>query len=249
MGIVRLLAVALLMMVLASAASAQRSLQSVGYRQIEMPYPDGYVATSMYYPDVVRTFQTRMPPQIALLEVYVTQDDFAKLQAKQAPSFERMMQLHLLRAAEDKAVSAEGFEEMTSELEASLKKTGGADLAATPRRDATGLHYAVNAGPSYVANLLINANFQPLSLVAYVPAGEAAAAEAALTRWAQAIKADNPDKGQFRERAGRIDISSITGGSSSGGDPSEDGAYRFGYWLGIAFFLFIIYRVFIRKRS
>ena len=76
--------------------------------------------------------------------------------------------------------------------------------------------------------------------------------DSTVARWAQAIKAENPDTGEFRDRAGKLDLAAIVGAnaaSGSGGDPKDSTAFNFGYLLGIAFFIFLVYRFLNRHRA
>jgi hypothetical protein len=252
---------ALVLLFLAGTASAASYPMQFGTRDFDLPAPAGHQPTSMYFPEMVRTFQAFVPPGMRVAEVYLTMPEFNTLNNGGTPALDSTMQVHVLTATEDRPLSAEGFAEFTASLEQGLPRLlpTGTRFAGIDSREPWGLFYTTaNTGAdgrdeTWVATGTVVVNYQLLNLVHYVEAKVPGAREKArdgVLAWAREVRAANPDKAWLAERAGKLDPALIAArpaaSGTGGGDSSLPGTI--GRVLGIALFFYIVYRIFRRRR-
>jgi hypothetical protein len=252
---------ALLLLIVAGAATALSYPMQFGSRDFDLPAPTGHQPTSMYFPGMVRTFQAFVPPGLRVAEVYLTIPEFDTLNDGGTPALDSTMQVHVLTAAEDRPLSAEGFAEFTGALERGLpgQLPTGTRFVGIDSREPWGLFYmTANTGAdgsdeTWVATGTVVVNYQLLNLVHYVEARVPGARDKArdgLLAWAREVRAANPDKAWLAERAGKLDpglLATRPAASGAGGDDSGLPG-TIGRILGIALFFYIVYRLFRRRR-
>ncbi len=250
------------LLLLAGSAAANSNTLQFGTRDFDMPVPAGHQPTSMYFPEMVRTFQAFVPPGMRVAEVYLTIPEFNTLNNGGTPALDSTMQIHVPSASEDRPLSAEGFADIAAALERGLPRApAGARFVGIDSREPWGLFYTMTlpgddgSDETWVATATVVVNFQLLNLVHYVEAKVPGAREKArdgLQAWVRAVRAANPDKAWLAERAGKLDPALLVGQAAAsstgggGGDSALPGTI--GRVLGIALFFYIVYRVFRRRR-
>jgi hypothetical protein len=245
------------LVLLAGSVSAASNAIQIGNRDFDVPVPAGHQPTSMYFPEMVRTFQAFVPPGLRVVEVYMTIPEFNQLNNGNTPPLDSTMQMHLLTASEGRVLSAEGFSEVVEAVEQGLASPpAGTQLVGIDGREPWGLFYTLStgspdgSGETWAATGTVVINYQLLNLVHYVDAkvpGGREKARDGLLAWARELRAANPDKAWLAERAGKLDpaLLGMRPSTGSGGDSSLPGTIGFG--LGILLFFYIVYRVFRRR--
>ena len=224
---------------------------NIGERQFEAVAPQGFVETGVYHPEVKRLFESALPKGGRLVELYLPADDFNVLHSGGVPKLDRVYQLQVLTATENKLVSNEGFTEVAQFMEKGLAKPpAGMTFGGVRERVPWGLFYALQladggpAGNTEVGAAVVVINYQLLQLMYYVeskrPNARSEADEGVLA-WARALRQANPDKQHLAERAGKLDLGS---GSSAG-----RAAFEIGRILGLACFGYILYQIFRRRTN
>jgi hypothetical protein len=256
----RCAAIGTALLLLAGTAVANSHTMQFGTRDFDVPVPAGHQPTSMYFPEMVRTFQAFVPPGMRVAEVYLTIPEFNILNNGATPPLDSTMQLHVLTATEDRPLSAEGFAEFTAALEESLPKPpAGTRFVSIDSREPWGLFYTMTntasdgSDETWVATGTVVVNYQLLHLVHYVEAKVPGAREKArdgVLAWAREVRAANPDKAWLAERAGKLDPALIAARPAATGTGGGDSALpgMIGRVLGIALFFYIVYRIFRRRR-
>lgn len=236
----------------ASVTSALVTDVTIGERQFEGIPPTGYVVTGAYHPEILKIFASALPAGARLVEVYLPKADFDVLHAGGVPKLDRVYQLLVLTATENKLLSSEGFAEVADAMQKGFAKMpAGTTFAGEQAREPWGLFYGLhfggdaNQGPTEVGAALVVVNYQLMQLMYYVDTNRPNArdeADAGVAAWAKVLRQANPDAQYLAERAGKIDLG---GGSSGGGNV----AFNIGRLLGLACFFYIVYRLFRRRSS
>jgi hypothetical protein len=239
----------------AATLSAAPYTDQIGYREFQMIGPDGYLPTSMYFPEIVANFQRAVPPGLQVEEVFLTAHDRNEYNSDREPALDRTAQVQVLRAAIDKPVSQEGLAEVAGAIESGLDRLpAGMSLVGIDAREPWGLFYTVTTGTgadmSYAATGMVLVNHQLLNLVHYVDADVPRARELArdgVIAWARALRAENPDQAWIGERAGRLDPAAY--GGTAGPAPGDGGslAGTLGRIAGMLLALYLVYRIFRRR--
>ena len=232
------------------AVAALATTETIGERQFEAVAPQGCVVTGVYHPEVKRQFEAALPKGARLVEIYLPKEDFDVLHRGGVPKLDSVFQMQVLTATENKLVSNEGFAELAKAVEKGLAKPpAGTTFVGVREREPWGLFYALqlaDGGPSgntEVGAAFVVVNYQLLQLMYYVDASRPNArseADDGVLAWARMLRQANPDTQYLAERAGKLDLG---GGSSTG-----NAAFGIGRILGLAFFGYILFRVF-RRRS
>lgn len=252
--LVRITLLGLLALNAATLAAAPYTDQ-IGYREFQMVGPDGYLPTSMYFPEIVASFQRAVPPGLQVEEVFLTAHDRNEYNSDREPALDRTAQVQVLRAAIDKPVSQEGLAEVAGAIESGLDRLpAGMSLVGVDAREPWGLFYTVTTGTgadmTYAATGMVLVNHQLLNLVHYVDADVPRARDLArdgVIAWARALRAENPDQAWIGERAGRLDPAAYGGTAADAGGPASSLPGQIGRLLGIALFCYVVYRVFRRR--
>jgi hypothetical protein len=247
----------LALLLVAGAATAGSFTMQFGGRDFDMPAPSGHQPTSMYFPEMVRTFQAFVPAGMRVAEVYLTIPEFNVLNNGGTPALDSTMQIHLLSASEDRPLSAEGFAEVAAAIERGLPNPpAGTRFVGIDGREPWGMFYTMALAGSdggdetWVATGTVVVNHQLLNLVHYVEAKVPDAREKArdgLQAWVREVRAANPDKAWLAERAGKLDPALFGGSPASGGGASTLPG-TIGRVLGMALFVYIVYRIVRRRR-
>lgn len=251
---------ALLLLLLADTAFAGSHTLGLGNRELEIPDPAGHVPTSMYYPEIVRAYKSLVPGNMEIAEVYVTREDFEKLQTHAEPGLESTLQLQMLAGTRGRLLSTQGYDELAGAVAGALTRAApaGVTMLKPPAREPGALYYTVGVGrpeggrpyDTVVASTDVVVNHQLLHLVhtvaAKVPDAQVRS-ESGLREWSTAVRAANPSRAGLDADSGSLDLSAL--GLESAASSSGGGAERFGYWLGIAAFVFIVYRLFRRRAA
>ncbi len=234
-----------------AAAAAWATTVSIGERNFEAVAPEGHVVTGVYHPEVKRQFEAALPAGARLVELYLAAPDFNELHRGGLPKLDSVFQLQVLTATESTLLSNEGFAEAAAALQKGFAKTpAGVAFVGERSHEPWGLFYALHladggpAGETEVGAALVVVNFQLMQLMYYVDAKRPDArrvADEGVLAWAHALRKANPDQQHLAGRAGKLDL---------GGSTSADGAaFGLGRMLGFAFFGFIMYRLFVRKKT
>lgn len=229
-----------------AAALATATTVSIGERNFEAVAPPGSVVTGVYHPEVKRTFEAALPTGARLVELYLPKDDFDTLHRGDVPKLDRVYQLQVLTATENKLVSNEGFTEVADAMvKGFAKPPTGVSFLGERSREAWGLFYALRLadgspnGETEVGAGLVVVNYQLMQLMYYVDASRRHArdeADQGVRAWADALREANPDQHYLAERAGKLDL--------GGGAKVENAAFGIGRILGLGLFGFILYRIF-----
>lgn len=234
----------------APAAAALATTVSIGERIFEAVPPPGGVVTGVYHPEVQRQFATALPQGARLVEVYLPKEDFNILHAGGVPALDRVYQLQVLTATENKLLSYEGFAEVADALAKGFAKTPDAVRFVGERaREPWALFYALRLadgspkGETEVGAGLVVVNYQLMQLMIYVDATRPHArdeADSGVRAWGEALRAANPDQQFLAERAGKLDL--------GGGASVDKAAFGIGRIAGLGAFVFILYRI-LRPRA
>jgi hypothetical protein len=238
---------------LGAAAFANVNRLSVGSRDFDITVPAGYMPTSMYFPDIVRTFARFVPAGIQVYEVFLTRDEFNVLNNGGSPAMSSSFQLHVFKASEDRPLSAEGFAELSTALEAGLKSPPpGTQFVGIDAKEPWGLFYTMETDADgdtiWVGTGMVLVNHQLMQLLYYVDddgPGSREKASAGVAAWARDLRAANPDKAWVAERAGKLDPALF--GAKPTADDGSGLPYQIGRLLGMAAFIYIVYRLFRRR--
>lgn len=249
--IVCVVALATVALIWSGAVAALATTVSIGERNFEAVAPQGFVVTGVYHPEFKRQFEATLPQGARLIEVYLSKPDFEALHSGGVPKLDRVFQMQVLTATENKLLSNKGFAEAANIIEKGFAKPpAGMTVVGTRAREPWGLFYALQLadggaqGKTEVGAASVVVNYQLLQLMYFVDASRPNArdeADEGVLAWARALREANPDESRLAERAGKLDL----GGSSSG----EQAAFNFGRILGIAFFGYILYRLFNRRTN
>jgi hypothetical protein len=100
-----------------------------GARTLDIPAPNGFVATANDAPGFLQASQRFLPAQNRLVEMYLLPDDKASLLLPQPqnaqPELDRYFQVQVLRGYEGRLVPAEDFASSSAAIEARLEKSLG----------------------------------------------------------------------------------------------------------------------------
>jgi hypothetical protein len=249
------------LLVLAGGATAGSHTLDLGQRGLDIPDPAGHVPTSMYYPEIVRAYKSLAPANMEIEEVYVTRADFEKLQAQAEPGLESTLQLQMLAGTRGRLLSTEGYDEFAGAIAGALGRAtpAGVTLLKAPAKEPGALYYTIGVGQpeggrpydTVVASTDVVVNHQLLHLVHTVAAkapDAQARSESGVREWSAAVRAANPSRAGLDADSGPLDLSAL-GLQATGSGGGGDGPARFGYWLGIAAFVFIVYRFFRRRAA
>ncbi len=228
----------------APTAAALATTVSIGERNFEAVPPPGGVITGVYHPEVQRQFAAALPAGARLVEVYLPKEDFDVLHAGGVPALDRVYQLQVLTATENKLLSKEGFAEVADAMVKGFARTpDGVSFVGERAREPWALFYALRLadgspkGETEVGAGLVVVNYQLMQLMFYVDATRPHArdeADRGVRAWAEALRAANPDQQFLAERAGKLDL-------GGGGDKA---AFGIGRIAGLGVFAFILYRIF-----
>lgn len=233
----------------AGAVAALATTVSIGDRNFEAIAPEGHIVTLVYHPELRPLFESRLPPGARLVELYVATPDFNVLHSGGTPKLDSVYQLQVLKATEDKLLSDAGFAEVADAMEKGLAKTpAGVTFVGKNSREPWGLFYGLRlsdatSGSTEVGAALVVVNYQLMQLMYYVDAERRNArteADQGVLAWAQALRGANPDMPYLAERAGKIDL----GGKTAS---VESAAFGLGRLVGIALFIYLMYRLFVRR--
>ena len=226
------------------AAAALATTVSIGERNFEAVPPPGGIVTGVYHPEVQRQFAAALPAGARLVEVYLPKEDFDVLHAGGVPALDRVYQLQVLTATENKLLSKEGFAEVADAMVKGFARTpDGVNFVGERAREPWALFYALRLadgspkGETEVGAGLVVVNYQLMQLMFYVDATRPQArdeADRGVRAWAEALRAANPDQQFLAERAGKLDL-------GGGGDKA---AFGIGRIAGLGVFAFILYRIF-----
>jgi len=238
-------------LVWSGAVAALATSVTIGERTFEAVAPQGFVVTGVYHPEIKRIFETALPKGGRLVELYLPKDDFNVLHSGGVPKLDRVFQLQVLTATENKYVSNEGFAEVAQYMEKGLAKPpAGMTFGGVREREPWGMFYALQlaesgpAGNTEVGAGVVVINYQLLQLMYYVDAklpNARSEADEGVLAWARALRAANPDKQYLAERAGKVDLGS--------GTRVDRAAFGIGRILGLALFGYILYRIFRRRTN
>lgn len=248
-----------LLLFVANAAAQDVLRLDFGFRVVFVPAPAGFIEGGKYFPEIRQAFAAILPPALRLEGVYITVADLKSYNEERKPALDRTYQLQIPVNADGRRVSYESFGELAGDVEASFLRSPPAGLGAVAidRREPWGLFFTAGTGGTsdapedWAGGAVVLVGHQILLLYHFVDAsipGARGEAHAGVLAWAESIRRRNPDAPFDTENAGSIDIETLLGVDASASASNSRAPFSFGYLLGIALFLYLVYRFFFRRK-